>query len=99
MIHSITLKLIRNFTYILFFYSRGPSRKTVRRRLGIAYHQYRQQLRTAFAHIDAIALTIDLWTKNKTSFICLTGHAFNKAYESIPTSIAIFLFIFLKKFS
>ncbi|CAM4850100.1 unnamed protein product [Rotaria magnacalcarata] len=64
--------------------SRGPSRKTVRRRLGVAYHQYRQQLRTTLARINAIAITVDLWTKNRTSFICLTGHAFNKVYESTP---------------
>ncbi|CAF2121014.1 unnamed protein product, partial [Rotaria magnacalcarata] len=63
---------------------RGPSRKTVRRRLGVAYHQYRQQLRTTLARINAIAITVDLWTKNRTSFICLTGHAFNKVYESTP---------------
>ncbi|CAF1270327.1 unnamed protein product [Rotaria sordida] len=63
---------------------RGPSRKTVRRRLGLVYHQYRQQLRETLAGVDAIAITVDIWTKNKISFICLTGHAFNKTYESIP---------------
>ncbi|CAF4130044.1 unnamed protein product, partial [Rotaria magnacalcarata] len=63
---------------------RGPSRKTIRRRLGVAYHQYRQQLRTTLAHVNTIAITVDIWTKNKQSFICLTGHAFNKKYESIP---------------
>ncbi|CAM4807921.1 unnamed protein product, partial [Rotaria magnacalcarata] len=63
---------------------RGPSRKTIRRRLGVAYHQYRQQLRTTLAHVNTIVITVDIWTKNKQSFICLTGHAFNKKYESIP---------------
>ena len=64
--------------------SRGPSRKTVRRHLGKAYHQHRQQLRTVLTRVDAIAITVDIWTKNKISFICLTGHAFNKSYEAIP---------------
>ncbi|CAF3309353.1 unnamed protein product, partial [Rotaria sp. Silwood2] len=63
---------------------RGPTRKTVRRRLGVEYHEYRQQLRTTLARVEAIAITVDIWTKNKTSFICLTGHAFNRIYESIP---------------
>ncbi|CAF4026770.1 unnamed protein product, partial [Rotaria sordida] len=63
---------------------RGPSRKTVRRRLGAEYHQYRQQLRATLARVESIAITVDIWTKKKTSFICLTGHAFNKIYESIP---------------
>ncbi|CAF1270309.1 unnamed protein product, partial [Rotaria sordida] len=62
----------------------GPSHKIVRSRLGLAYHQYRQQLRTTLARVDAIAITVDTWTKNKISFICLTGQAFNKTYESIP---------------
>ncbi|CAF4338562.1 unnamed protein product, partial [Rotaria magnacalcarata] len=65
-------------------FHRGPSRKTIRRRLGVAYHQYRQQLRSTLAHVNTIAITVDIWTKNKQSFICLTGHAFNKKYESIP---------------
>ena len=36
------------------------------------------------AHIDASVITVDIWTKNKISFVCLTGHAFNKKYKSIP---------------
>ncbi|CAF2090095.1 unnamed protein product [Rotaria magnacalcarata] len=63
---------------------RGPGRKTVRRRLGILYHEYRQKLREVLASIPAVAITVDIWTKKKKSFICLTGHAFNKKYESIP---------------
>ncbi|CAF3937245.1 unnamed protein product [Rotaria sp. Silwood1] len=63
---------------------RGPGRKTVRRRLGILYHEYRQQLGEVLASIPAIAITVDIWTKKKKSFICLTGHVFNKKYVSIP---------------
>ncbi|CAF1206826.1 unnamed protein product [Rotaria sordida] len=77
-------KTYESIPLILGFRRRGPSRKTVRRRLGLVYHQYRQQLRETLAGVDAIAITVDIWTKNKISFICLTGHAFNKTYESIP---------------
>ncbi|CAF4047465.1 unnamed protein product [Rotaria magnacalcarata] len=62
----------------------GPSRKTIGRRLGIAYHQYREELRNKLVRVDWIALTVDIWTKNKISYICITGHAFNKGYEAIP---------------
>ncbi|CAF2660280.1 unnamed protein product [Rotaria sp. Silwood2] len=62
---------------------RGPSRKTVRRQLGLSYHKYRQELRIALASVNAIAITVDIWTKKQTSFICLTGHVFNNKYESI----------------
>jgi hypothetical protein len=74
-------------TYIILdycFFSRGPSRKTVRRRLGLSYHAYRTELRTTFASINTIAITVDISTKKQTSFICLTGHVFNSKYESIP---------------
>ncbi|CAM4823633.1 unnamed protein product [Rotaria magnacalcarata] len=72
------------FLNVIYPGYRGPTRKTVRRHLDKAYHQYRQQLRTVLARTDAIAITVDIWTKNKISFICLTGHAFNKSYETIP---------------
>ncbi|CAF4934388.1 unnamed protein product, partial [Rotaria socialis] len=62
----------------------GPSRKTVRRQLGLSYHKYRKELRATLTSVRAIAITVDIWTKKQTSFICLTGHAFNKKYESIP---------------
>ncbi len=65
-------------------FSRGPNRKTIRRRLGLSYHKYRAELRATLASVRAIALTIDMWTKKRTTFICLTGHAFNNKYESIP---------------
>ncbi|CAF1439044.1 unnamed protein product, partial [Rotaria magnacalcarata] len=35
-------------------------------------------VRATLASIRAIAITVDIWTKKQTSFICLTGHAFNK---------------------
>ena len=70
--------------YYISFYRRSPSRNSTRHRLGLAYYQYRQQLRTTLAHIDAIAITIDVWTKNRISFVCSTGHVFNRAYQSIP---------------
>ncbi|CAF3793323.1 unnamed protein product [Rotaria socialis] len=53
----------------------GPSRKTIGRRLGNAYHQYREELRNKLVRVDWIALTVDIWTKNKISYICITGHA------------------------
>ncbi|CAF3380730.1 unnamed protein product [Rotaria socialis] len=62
----------------------GPSRKTVRRQLGLSYHKYRKELCATLASVRAIAITVDIRTKKQTSFICLTGHAFNKKYESIP---------------
>lgn len=76
-----------------FFYSLGPSRKTISRRLGVAYHKYRQDLRNTLAHVESIALTVDIWTKNKISYICLTGHAFNKVYEAIPIVLGFRRFV------
>ena len=69
---------------VWYYFSRGPGRKTVRRRLGVIYHEYREQLRTVLAFVVAVAVTVDIWTKKKKSFICLTGHAFNKTYEAVP---------------
>ncbi|CAF3586880.1 unnamed protein product [Rotaria socialis] len=51
---------------------------------GLSYHKYRKELRATLTSVRAIAITVDIWTKKQTSFICLTGHAFNKKYESIP---------------
>ncbi len=64
-------------------FSSGPSCKTIRRRLGYSYHAYRAELRATLASINSIAITVDVCTKNRMSFICLTGHAFNKKYQSI----------------
>ena len=65
-------------------FSLAPSRKSIRRNLGLMYHEYRKELRSTLATINSIALTVDLWTKQKTSYICLTGHVLNKTYKSIP---------------
>jgi hypothetical protein len=48
------------------------------------YHQYREELCLTLAKVKSIALTVDIWTKNKTSFLCLTGHVFSKTFESVP---------------
>jgi hypothetical protein len=65
------------------FSSRGPHRKTVRRRLATSYHEYRIELRNALATVDAVGITVDIWTKQEASFICLTGHIFNKKHEAV----------------
>lgn len=67
----------------ILIFSYGPSRKTVRQHLGYSYHAYREELRTTLASINSIAITVDVCTKQQMSFICLTGHAFNKVYQSI----------------
>ncbi|CAF5075129.1 unnamed protein product, partial [Rotaria magnacalcarata] len=38
----------------------GPSRKTVRRQLGLSYHKYRKELRATLASVRAIAITVDI---------------------------------------
>ena len=65
------------------FPSHGPNRKTVRRHLGLMYHEYRQSMQDSLKNVEHIALTTDVWTKGGTSFICLTGHAFNQKYELV----------------
>ncbi|CAF1570757.1 unnamed protein product, partial [Adineta steineri] len=46
--------------------NRGPPRKTIRSTHTSVYHQYREELRSTLAGVKAIALTVDIWTKNKT---------------------------------
>ena len=53
------------------------------------YHNYRKELRTTLVSVRAIAITVDVWTKRKMSYICLTGHAFNSKYESIPLVLGL----------
>ena len=48
------------------------------------YYKYREELRSTLVNVKSIALTVDIWTKNKTSFLCLTGHLFNKRFETVP---------------
>ncbi|CAF1117725.1 unnamed protein product [Adineta steineri] len=75
--------MLKFLNKICFRY-RGPGRKTVRRHLGISYHEHRQQLKNILNTTPWLAVTVDIWTKKKKSFICLTGHAFNYKYETIP---------------
>ena len=48
------------------------------------YYKYREELRSTLVNVKSIVLTVDIWTKNKTSFLCLTGHIFNKRFETFP---------------
>lgn len=69
--------------HVFVFSSQGPNRKTVRRRIGLLYHEYRQKMRDVLAKVQHIALTTDVWTKRRTSFLCLTGHTFNEKYQLV----------------
>lgn len=40
-------------------------------------------MRDSFTNVEHIAITTDVWTKRRTSFICLTGHTFNKKYQLV----------------
>ena len=48
------------------------------------YYKYREELRSTLVNVKSIALTVDISTKNKTSFPCLIGHVFNKRFETAP---------------
>lgn len=63
----------------------APHRATVRRWLESMYVQHRAEMRNALAGVSHVALTCDLWTNtNGFSFICITGHVFNRLFELVP---------------
>ena len=72
----------------------GPSRFTVKRKVGKKYKDFKKKLVNFLKEIPDVAITTDMW-KNKrlTHFLCLTAHYFDKDFNYCSLIVSFRKFI------